>query len=319
MERRGLGYDYVRQEFVGGNVLLHVRPKGKLVRCPCCRSRDVLHRGVSKRWLRTVPVGFKPVWLVDEVPRIGCASCGLVRRIELRIAEPRRRHTKAFARFVLALTKAMTMLDVAMLLGVGWDVVKDILKRHLHRRFGKPSLAGLEYIAIDEISVRKGHKYLTLVMDLRSGKVVFVGDGRGADSLRPFWERLKRSRARIRAVATDMSAAYIGSVLEHLPGVAVVLDHFHVVKLMNDRLTEVRRMLHRELQDKMGKNVLKGSRWILLKNLKNLNPERQEHERLQEALGPMSRWPRPTTSKRNCARSGTSRTRPPRPSVSSSG
>ncbi len=116
-----------------------------------------------------------------------------------------------------------------------------------------------------------------------------------------------------------MSAAYIGSVLEHLPGVAVVLDHFHVVKLMNDRLTEVRRKLHRELQDTMGKNVLKGSRWILLKNPGNLNPERQEHERLQEALGPMSRWPRPTNSKRNCARSGSSRTRPPRPSVSSSG
>jgi len=265
------GYDYVRQEFVGGNVLLHVRPEGKLIRCPCCRSRDVLHRGVSKRWLRTVRVGFKPVWLVVEVPRIGCASCGLVRWIELRIAEPRR-HTKAFARFVLALAKAMTMLGVARLLGVGWDVVKDILKRHLHRRFGKPSLAGLEYIAIDEISVRKGHKYLTLVMDLRSGKVVFVGDGRGVDSLKPFWERLRPSRARLRAVATDMSAAYIGSVLGHLPGVAVVLDHFHVVKLMNDRLTEVRRKLHRELRHTRGKSVLKCSPWILLKNPENLNP-----------------------------------------------
>jgi len=59
-------------------VLLHVRPKGKLVRCPCYRSRDVRHRGVSKQWLRTVPVGFKPFWLVVEAPRIGCASCGLV-------------------------------------------------------------------------------------------------------------------------------------------------------------------------------------------------------------------------------------------------
>ena len=148
------------------------------------------------------------------------------------------------------------MLDVARLLGIGWDVVKDILKRHLHRRFGKSSLNGLEYIAIDEFSVRKGHKYMTLVMDLRSGKVLFVGDGRGTDSLKPFWERLKRSRARIRAVAKDMSAAYVGSVLEHLPCVAMVLDHFHVVKLMNDRFTKVRRKLHRELQDKKGMHVL---------------------------------------------------------------
>lgn len=73
-------------------------------------------------------------------------------------------------------------------------------------------------------------------------------------------------------------------MLEYLPGVAVVLDHFHVVKLMNDRLTEVRRKLHRELQDTMSKNVLKGSRWILLKNPESLNLQRQEHERLQEAL-----------------------------------
>lgn len=161
------GYDYVLQKFVGGNILLHVRPKGKLVRCPCCRSSNVVHRGVSERWLRTVPVGFKPVWPVAEVPRIGCASCGLVRRIELRIAVPRRRHTKAYERFILALTKAMTILD-SRVLGVGWDMVKDILKRHLHRRFAKPKLTGLKYVDIDEISVRKGHKYLTLGMDLRS-------------------------------------------------------------------------------------------------------------------------------------------------------
>lgn len=138
----GYDNDYIRQEFAGENILLHVRPEGKLIRCPCCRSRDP-PRGLSERWLRTTPVGFKPVWLVAEVSRIGCASCGIIHRIELRIAGPRQRHTKAFERFVLALTKAMTMLDVARLLGAGWDVVKDILKRHLHRRFRKPSLSAL--------------------------------------------------------------------------------------------------------------------------------------------------------------------------------
>ncbi len=139
----------------------------------------------------------------------------------------------------------MTMLDVSRLLGVGWDVVKDILKRHLHRRFAKPKLTGLEYIAIDEISVRKGHWYLTLVMVVHRRKagaipdpaaaVVFVGDGRGADSVtETVLGTPKTLSGQDTAVATDMSAAYIGSVLEHLPGVAVVLDHFHVVKLMND-------------------------------------------------------------------------------------
>jgi transposase len=244
----------------------------------------VVKRGRYERWLRTVPIGFKPVWLCVDVPRVECRDCGGIRRIDLRIAEPRRWYTRAFERFALTLTRMMTMLDVSTLLGIGWDGVKAIFKRHLLRRFGRPSLSRLKYIAIDEISVRKGHKYLTLVMDLVSGAVVFVGDGRRADALLPFWARLKRSRAKLRAVATDMSTAYIGAVLEHLPGVPLVFDHFHVVKLMNDRLTEIRRTLHHELSTRMGKNVLKGSRWILLKNPENLSTERNEPDRLRMAL-----------------------------------
>ena len=121
-------------------------------------------------------------------------------------------------------------------------------------------------------------------MDLKSGAVIFVGDGKGANALKPFWRKLKRSRAKIRAVATDLSAAYIGAVLENLPGVPLVFDHFHVVKLMNDKLTEVRRKQYRELKDSMGKDVLKGSRWLLLKNPDNLDVNRNERERLNEAL-----------------------------------
>ncbi|MEZ7195211.1 ISL3 family transposase [Pseudodesulfovibrio karagichevae] len=278
------GYDYTRQSYVAGSLIFAVQPKPKMVVCSCCGSRDVVRRGQSERWLRTVPIGFKPVWLVIEVPRVECKACGCVRRIDIKIAEPRRWYTRAFERFALALSKVMTMLDVSNLLGIGWDGVKDILKRHLQARFGRPRLSRLKYIAIDEISVRKGHKYLTLVMDLQSGAVVFVGDGKGASALTPFWARLKRSRTKIRAVATDMSTAYIGSVLENLPGVPLVFDHFHVVKLMNDKLTEVRRKLYQELSDTLARNVLKGSRWILLKNPENLNKERGEDGRLEEAL-----------------------------------
>lgn len=278
------GYDYVRKSFVAGSMIFYVRPKAKLVRCPCCKSWDVIRRGSSERWLRTVPIGFKPVWLAVDVPRIECRTCGSVRRIDVGIAEPRRWYTRAFERFALALTKVMTMLDVATLLGIGWDCIKDIFKRHLRKRFGNPRLSRLKYIAIDEISVHKGHKYLTLVMDLCSGAVVFVGDGKGAEALAPFWARVKRARAKIRAVATDMSTAYIGSVLENLPSVPLVFDHFHVVKLMNDKLTVVRRTLYHELKDTMGKDVLKGSRWILLKNPENLDKSRNEQKRLEEAL-----------------------------------
>lgn len=154
-----------------------------------------------------------------------------------------------------------------------FEFIEDIYKRWLKHRFGQPKLKKLKQIAIDEISVRKGHKHVTLVLDLKTGAVVFVGEGKRADSLTPFWERLKRSGARIEAVAMDMGPAYIEAVMDNLPGVPIFFDKFHVVKLMNEKLTEIRRWLHRELKDVLQKDVLKGTRLILLKNPENLNTE----------------------------------------------
>jgi len=85
-----------------------------------------------------------------------------------------------------------------------------------------------------------------------------------------------RSRAKIEAVATDMSPAYIDAVTTHLPGVRLVFDRFHVIKLYNDKLSELRRALYHELKDTMQKEVLKGVRWLLLKRPENLDSTRRE-------------------------------------------
>jgi hypothetical protein len=82
-------------------------------------------------------------------------------------AEPRRSYTKSFARYALELSRLMTIKDAAHHLGVSWDIVKDIQKQDLRRRFAKPKLKHLRQIAIDEISVGKGHRYVTIVMDLK--------------------------------------------------------------------------------------------------------------------------------------------------------
>jgi transposase len=140
------------------------------------------------------------------------------------------------------------------------------------------------HIAIDEICIGSAHRYLTIVIDWATGAVLFVGEGKSGDALVPFWRRLKRSRTRIEAVAMDMSAAYIQAVETHLPNAAIVFDHFHVVKLMNEKLTALRRDLYREASEQLGKDVLKGTRWLLLKNPENLNAEKDEPARLEEAL-----------------------------------
>ena len=203
----------------------------------------------------------------------------MVRQVKVDFAEPRRSYTKAFARYALGLSRHMTILDVARHLGVSWDTVKELQEQDLQRRFARPRLAGLKRIAIDEIAVGRGHRYLTVVLDLGSGAVVFVGDGKGADALKPFWRRLRRSGATVEAVAIDMSAAYQEAVRTHLKEAAIVFDHFHVIKLFNDKLSELRRSLyHRATAEQ--KEVLKGSRWLLLKAPENLDPERDEVNRL---------------------------------------
>ncbi len=275
------GVRYRRVRFEEGCIDFEIEPAR--LRCPCCGSLDVLRRGGRRRTWRGLPVGRRPVFFTMDCPRVQCRRCKAVRQIRIGFADPYVVYTRAFGRYVLALSRLMTLRDAARHLGVGWDMVKQIVKRNLQRRFSRPVLKGLRRIAVDEIAVKKGHDYLTVVLDLDGGAVVFVGDGKGADALKPFWKRLKRSRAKIKAVAMDMSAAYIAAVSKHLPAAKIVFDRFHVVKLINDKLSNIRRDLQREA-DALGKKLLKGTRWLLLKNPENLDDGRNERKRLEDAL-----------------------------------
>jgi transposase len=208
----------------------------------------------------------------------------VLRQVKVPFAETRRSYTRAFERYALELLRSMTIRDVARHLGVSWDVIKEIQKRHLQNHFSRPKLKHVRQIAIDEISIGKGHRYLTVVLDLDSGAVLFVGDGKGADALEPFWKRLRCSGATIEAVAIDMAPAYIQAVTDHVSQAAIVFDHFHVIKLFNEKLSDLRRELYREATDQLQKQVLKGTRWLLLKHPENLDKSRREPKRLREAL-----------------------------------
>lgn len=278
------GYRYSCTEYRNGQVIFTINQQPETFRCGTCGSCQVISRGQVERRFRSLPIGSRATFIDFSVPRVECRVCGLVRQVDVTFAEPRRSYTKPFERYALELSRSMTILDVARHLNVGWDLIKDIQKRDLSHRYAKPKLKHLRHIAIDEIAVAKGHRYLTIVMDLESGAVVFVGDGKGADALMPFWKRLRPSGAKIKAVAMDMSAAYRKAVSTYLPKAKIVFDHFHVVKLFNEKLSELRRELFREATDILQKKVLKGTRWLLLKNAENLDEEKDEKQRLKEAL-----------------------------------
>lgn len=143
---------------------------------------------------------------------------------------------------------------------------KDIHFRYLERHYSPSSLDGVDCIVIDEFAVKKGHIYKTIVIDLRTGRVLYVGDGKGADSLDRFWKKIKKKGLEIRYVATDLSAAFISSVSENCPKTTHVFDHFHVMKLMNDKLDEIRRIQYNMEKNVNKRKVLKGTRYLLLKN-----------------------------------------------------
>jgi transposase len=167
----------------------------------------------------------------------------------------------------------MTLSDVAELTLLSWDTVKSIVKTHLAKDYGKPLLKGVRYLGIDEIHLGKKSRFYTIVIDLEDGRILWAKPGRGGAALRGFWRRLRLAKARIRAVATDMSAAYWSAVLEHLPDAALVFDKFHVIKLMNERLDDLRRQMVREAEGPL-KLRIKGTRFLLLRNPENL-PEDQ--------------------------------------------
>jgi transposase len=278
------GYQYTRTDYPGGQTVFTIHQKPETCRCSACGSPEVQMRGRIERRFRTLSIGKRATFVVLPIPRVECRACGVVRQVKIAFADPRRSYTSAFERYALELGRRMTIRDVAKHLGVSWDVIKDIQKRDLSRRFAKPKLKHLQHIAIDEISIAKGHRYLTVVMDLESGAVVFVGDGKGADALKPFWKRLRGSKAKIEAVAMDMSAAYREAVSTCLPEAKIVFDRFHVMKLFNEKLSDLRRALYREATDMMHKQVLKGTRWLLLKAEENLDETRDEKKKLEEAL-----------------------------------
>lgn len=277
-----VGYHYVRQDYVEDSTHFRIEQPRERLRCSNCGSQEVWAQGGVERSFQTLPIGKQPTHIHFKVPRVRCSLCG-TRQVKIAFADPKKHYTHSLERYALELSRRMTIQDVADHLLLGWDTVKEIQAKHLQRKFGKPKLHKLKQIAIDEICVGKGHRYLTVVLNLLSGAVVFVGDGKGAEALKPFWKRLHRSHAKVEAVAIDMSAAYISAVRNNLKRATLVFDHFHVAKLMNEKLSALRRQLYHELTA-AGKKLLKGIRWLLLMNQENLDPKKKEPERLERAL-----------------------------------
>lgn len=242
--------------------------------CSCCGSRNVIRSGSHRRQFRSVPFGAQPCVLEMNVHRLVCKDCGAIAQEKIDFVKGKRRHTQCFANMVIDLSRFATIKDIAWFLQVSWDVVRNIQMEFLQKEYGAPDLSKLRLISIDEFAVRKGHVYKTIVINLETGRIVYAADGKSASALDGFWERLGDGKDNIEAVCTDLSSAFINAVVSNLPNAKLVADHFHVAKLMNEAVDDLRRQQYHFEKDVNKRKVIKGARWYLLKTGRDIFDEK---------------------------------------------
>ncbi|MBI4589152.1 MAG: ISL3 family transposase [Candidatus Rokubacteria bacterium] len=254
---------------------------GATYRCSGCGQG--FRRYYDRLWMRLRDLDISRHRVYVWVPRyrVRCPQCG-VRRVDSGVARRRARCTRRFERWLFRLTNGMTVKEVSNLTGVDWEAVKGAESRYILGLLRKRDLTGITDLGIDEVSEKKGHRYLTLVTDTVKRRVVWVGRGRDRAVLRTFFRWFGKQRTRrIRCVVIDMHDPYELEIRERCPRAALIYDHFHVIKPLSMAIDDIRRRLQRELPP-AGRLYLKGSRYLLLRNRENLTAK--QRIRLQDLL-----------------------------------
>jgi transposase len=260
-------------------ILPHKRFKPVCHRCG--HKADTVHSW-AKRRVRDLNLATAKVWLDCHYRKLYCPVCQRIIVEDLELFDPYIRVTRRLAYYVYQLCQVMTVTEVANHLDLDWKTVKAIDKKFLEQRYDELDLNGLRILAVDEIAVRRGHQYLTVVLDYLSGRIIFVGKDRKADTLISFFEQMSpRQRQNIEAVAMDMWDPFIKAV-KKLPKAKIVFDLFHVVAAFSRVIDKVRNIEYQRAS-KDNKTVFKGARYLLLKNRSNLHRQSQR-DQLKELL-----------------------------------
>lgn len=249
-------------------------------RCSCC-GRPASPNRRQRRQARDLAIFDTVTYLDFEQWQILCPNCGI--RIEkLDFIQPKSRSTIRFEESVAYLCRYMTISEVADYFKLDWKTVRAIDKAYLEREFKEPDLSSVRIIGVDEVARCKGHNYLTLVFDLEAGRLIYVGKDRKKESLDAFFTKIgPEGGRRIKAVAMDMWRPYESSVKEHCPQAKIVYDKFHTIQAYNKVIDRIRRQEFAKASEET-KEMLKGTKYLLLKNRENL--KKDEPLRLEQLL-----------------------------------
>lgn len=241
-------------------------------RCSHCGDTSQAIHDQQQRRVRDLPILEHRIELILPRLRVACARCG-PRLEHLDWLDPYARVTRRLGESVAQLCRVTSVRHVAAFFGLDWKTVKELDFAAMERRLGPIDLDGLEVIGMDEFAIQKGHRYATVIVEPVRKRVLWVGRGRGRADVRPFFELLGPERCkRLRAAVMDMNAGYEVEVKHHCPQAAIVFDLFHVVaRYGREVIDRVRVDRANELRaDKPARKVVKGARWLLLKNRDSL-------------------------------------------------
>jgi transposase len=222
--------------FTDAEVLVSVRLSSAVLVCPCGWTGKARYDRSRRTW-RHLDFGRYRVLIEAEIRRVDCRGCGQVRTEWMPWARPGARHTRDFEDMAAWLVKRMSKTGVAKLLGSTWETIDALVARLVDAHLDSDRLDNLYRIGVDEIAYRRGRKFLTVVADHDTGRVLFVGEGRNQHVFGEFFASLgEAGRARIEAVSMDMTAIYRKATTAHVPHAAICLDPFHVIKWAGEAL-----------------------------------------------------------------------------------
>lgn len=266
---------------------------GRPKRCSNCGDVVATVHDVSERRIRDLPILDATTWLVFPKARVDCPRCGPT--VEAVVWLDRyQRMTVRFAESIARLAQMLPIQHVAQYFRVHWHTVKEIDRRSLERKLGRMEdhLEGLRQLAIDEFAIEKGHRYVTVVFDMLAHRIVWLARGRDETALAGFFEAMGPARcAQIEAVALDMWRAYTKQVTHYCPHAALVYDAFHIIakyglevvdRVRVDETNRIARASGQGGSIRDARRVIKGTRWLLLRNGAGL--AKAERVRLRELL-----------------------------------
>lgn len=292
--RRVLGVTEMTVEdvfFGQAGIVLAVRPRWRRPRCGECGQRAPGYdRARLRRWGH-LNIGQHRIVLEYQPRRVSCRHCGGVRTELVPWAEHGSGFTREFEELIAYLAQITDKTQVTQLTGIDWATVGRVVQRVVARKLDPERLDDLKRIGIDEFGYRRRHRYLTVVVDHESRRVVWAAKGRDAATLEAFFDDLGEERcARIKFATIDMSASFIKAIQDRLPHAQIVFDRFHVQSLASDAVDEVRREQLRDLRGTPEGKALFRARYTLLKNPWDLSgTERDRLANIQRTNAPLYR------------------------------